>query len=154
MARRILPVHDTLLRRTPTADALRQRLGGRGRTEPGAGELVLLGPGVPGVVLFAQGPTRDVWLGDNRVQRVDASALRPAPREGFPEALLAVAADLEAFLALEEGQRVRVSLPEGREEQVLLIEKCRFGALLERDDGKLLGVGFRRVAALGPQDTH
>ena len=31
-----------------------------------------------------------------------------------------------------------------------LVEKCRFGAVVARDDGSLVAVGFARVAALEP----
>ncbi|WP_437592578.1 hypothetical protein [Sorangium sp. So ce1000] len=151
-------------------DAVRERLGGRASSEPGVGELVLLttaaGKAVPGVVLYRGGTTVDVWIDTtttasstqdearvsgptgavtrqglvHRARPVDLAPLRAAA----PESLVAVAADARVFAALSEGQRIRFQdggdLAEGA-----LVEKCRFGGLVQRDDGTLLGVGFRRL---------
>jgi hypothetical protein len=145
----------------PTVDAVRKRLGGRASTEAGAGELVALttaGGGVlRGVVLFARGDDVDIWVEQadapagstpqpsrpgvvRRARRADIAPL-PAPA---PHGLDAVADDARVFAALSEGQRIRFhdggGLGEGS-----LIEKCRFGGLIRRDDGTVLGVGFRRI---------
>ncbi|WP_437768720.1 hypothetical protein WMF27_12010 [Sorangium sp. So ce281] len=154
---------------TPTVDAVRERLGGRASTEPGVGELVLLttaaGKALPGVVLYRGGATVDVWIDTTAASSTPdearglglASAVprrgvvhraRPADlaplRVAAPESLLAIAADARVFAALSEGQRIRLQdggdLAEGT-----LVEKCRFGGLVRRDDGTLLGVGFRRL---------
>lgn len=155
---------------TPTVDAVRERLGGRASTEPGVGELVLLttaaGEALPGVVLYRHGTTVDVWIdtttttsstqdearssaraqavtGRGVVRRARPANLAPL-RAGAPDSLVAVAADARVFAALSEGQRIRFQdggdLAEGT-----LVEKCRFGGLVQRDDGTLLGVGFRRL---------
>jgi hypothetical protein len=34
------------------------------------------------------------------------------------------------------------------------VEKCRFGALVERGDGTVLGVGFRRLWSAGTNDQN
>ncbi|WP_437970242.1 hypothetical protein WMF04_13485 [Sorangium sp. So ce260] len=154
----------------PTVDAVRERLGGRASTEPGAGELVLLttatGKTLPGVVLFRHGATVDVWVdtpgASSSVQdkTKPAGSVRPKPHQGLvrrarpadiaalrapaPESLVAVAADARVFAALSEGQRIRFQ--EGGElAEGTLVEKCRFGALVQRDDGIIVGVGFRRL---------
>ncbi|WP_437736555.1 hypothetical protein [Sorangium sp. So ce1335] len=161
----------------PTVDAVRERLGGRASAEPGVGELVTLttaaGKALPGVVLFRRGATVDVWIDAtdtvssvqddtnhaasarsttsrgvlHRAQRADIAPLRvPAP-----ESLVAVASDARVFAALSEGQRIRFQdggdLAEGT-----LVEKCRYGGLVQRDDGVLLGVGFRRLWPAQPAD--
>lgn len=144
------------LRRAPEAvDAVRRRLGGRAATEPCAGELVSLatGPGMvrTGVVLYASGDVIDVWLHDailggivRRTRRDKASPFHGA----VPRELATVAADARCFGALREGQRVRFQ-PEGESAtEATLVEKCRFGAILARDDGTVVGVGFRRLAAV------
>ncbi|WP_437680393.1 hypothetical protein [Sorangium sp. So ce131] len=151
----------------PTVDVVRERLGGRASTEPGAGELVTLttarGAELAGVVLFRKGDAVDVWVDTpdttssvhnvnippfsvasqgvvRRAHRDDVAPLRTATSES----LAAVAADARVFGALIEGQRIRFqhggALSEGT-----LVEKCRFGGLVQRDDGTLLGVGFRRL---------
>jgi hypothetical protein len=133
----------------PTVDAVRKRLGGRASTEPGAGEVVSLGDAGDrtGVVLFVRGEQLDVWLSGDRVQRVRRSDTRPA--EGAPARdLAAVAGDARAFADLSEGQRVAF-VDEGRRGEGALVEKCRFGALVERGDGSVVGVGFRRFSRGG-----
>ncbi|WP_434046875.1 MULTISPECIES: hypothetical protein [Sorangium] len=162
----------------PTADDVRERLGGRASTEPGVGELVTLttaaGRALPGVVLFRRGARVDIWIdaGEtessvldeerrssparatisrgvvHRAQPADIGPLRvPAP-----ESLVAIASDARVFAALSEGQRIRFQdggdLAEGT-----LVEKCRFGGLVQRDDGVLLGVGFRRLWPAQPADA-
>ncbi|KYG05758.1 hypothetical protein BE21_38685 [Sorangium cellulosum] len=154
----------------PTVDAVRERLGGRASSEPGVGELVLLttaaGKALPGVVLFRRGAVVDVWIdapeatisaqdtikgalpGHSAAHRGLVRRARPsdlAPlRAPSPESLVAVAADARVFAALSEGQRIRFQdggdLAEG-----MLVEKCRFGGLVQRDDGIIVGVGFRRL---------
>jgi hypothetical protein len=148
----------------PTVDAVRKRLGGRGATEPGAGELVLLttagGDELPGVILFTAGDEIDVWVDQRaalspvparagvvrRARRADAAPLRGPP----PKELDAVAGDARLFGSLLEGQRIRFQTGDAFGEGVLA-EKCRFGALVVRDDGTLLGVGFRRIWPTWPQ---
>ncbi|WP_438019538.1 hypothetical protein WMF18_10880 [Sorangium sp. So ce315] len=162
----------------PSVDTVRERLGGRASTEPGVGELVALttaaGKTLPGVILFRRGATVDVWIDTNeteqsvpddskrtasprstashgvvhRAQHADIAPLR-APA---PESLIAIASDARVFAALSEGQRIRFQdggdLAEGT-----LVEKCRFGGLVQRDDGALLGIGFRRLWPAQPADA-
>ncbi len=131
----------------PTVDAMRRRLGGRASTDPGAGEVLAFrderGHERHGVVLFARGEELDVWGAGDRVRRVRRAATRPV--DGIvSEELWAVARDAVAFGELREGQAVRYQHAEGPGAG-RLVEKCRFGGLVERGDGRLLGVGFRRV---------
>lgn len=151
----------------PTVDEVRRRLGGRASTGPGAGELVTLttpgGDALPGVVLFVAGDELDVWVEQpgaqvtaalgagvvRRARRADVAPLQAPPSRD----LLAVAGDARAFGAFLEGQRVRYQAGEVRGEGVL-VEKCRYGALVERDDGTILGVGFRRLWPAQPADSR
>lgn len=124
---------------------LRARLGGRleGPKAPDAGRTVTVG-GEVGVLLSRDERGCDVWLGDSRVKRADAAAVfalaGPPPLELAPAAQAA-----RRFADLLEGERVSFVAPDGRLEQGLLFEKCRFGALVARDDGSVLGVGFQRL---------
>jgi hypothetical protein len=140
----------------PTVDALRRKLGGRASTEPGAGALVTVpsasGMPVAGVVLFIQGDDLDVWIDHNTVRRTRRASTGPLAGEGSPSRdLAAVAADARVFGGLAEGQRVSY-LDGERLAEGLLVEKCRFGAVIQRDDGKLVALGFRRVWPANPSD--
>jgi hypothetical protein len=153
MARRLfLPLASdgAAPRPTPTVDAVRKRLGGRASTEPGAGEVVTLtgsgGAGaalVTGVVIFVRGEQVDVWLEGDVVRRVRRADTRPA-RSVIPPDVLAVAAAARVFAGLREGQRVGFR-DDGRRVEGALVEKCRFGGLVERGDRTVVGVGFRRL---------
>lgn len=133
----------------PTADQIRKRLGGRASTEEGAGDVVRIttegGVERVGVVLFTRGEDVDVWTDHGVVRRTRRAQLSPCS-DDIPSDLRAVAGDARLFGALVEGQRVwyhhDAGLGEGK-----LLEKCRFGGLVLRDDGAVMGVGFRRLWA-------
>ena len=131
----------------PTADAIRKRLGGRASTEAGAGEIVALttdgGAERVGVVLFTRGEDADVWIDHGVVRRTRRTSIHPC-RAPVAKELAGVAGDARVFGSLLEGQRVRYQHEAGLAEGTI-VEKCRFGALLERDEGVLVGVGFRRI---------
>lgn len=143
---RKLPVHTP----PPTVEAARKRLGGRGSSEPGVGALVVVttryGVDKDGVVVFVRGDEVDVWIADDTVLRTTPTRVRPMTAAA-PRHLAAVAADSRAFAALVEGRRVRFSDGNGATGEGMLAEKCRFGAIVARDDGSLVGVGFRRLGA-------
>ena len=147
----------------PAVDAVRKRLGGRASTDPDAGEIVTVetdsGIDRVGVVVFAKGEQVDVWTDSGIpmggvVRRLHRSRTRRA-RGPIPEGLSAVARDATAFAALPEGVRVRFQQEGGVVEEATLVEKCRYGAVVLRDDGTLVGVGFRRVwrVAAGARST-
>lgn len=148
MAKRLfLPLTLASPTERPTADAVRRRLGGRAATEEGAGEVVSFrddrGFERTGVVLFARGSALDVWVEGDLVRRLRREGTRPADGAVSPT-IHEASGDARAFAALREGQRVRFEHADGPGEGVL-VEKCRFGGLVERDDRSLLGVGFRRL---------
>jgi hypothetical protein len=131
----------------PAVDLVRKRLGGRASTEAGAGDVVTVttdgGAQRVGVVLFVRGDDLDVWIDHGVVRRTRRSSTSPAHTPVSRE-LTSVAGDARVFGGLLEGQRVRYQHEAGFGEG-LLVEKCRFGAVLRRDDGVLVGVGFRRI---------
>jgi hypothetical protein len=131
----------------PTVDAVRKRLGGRASTEPGAGQVVGLRDGRTGAVVFVRGELLDIWTEGDVVRRIRRSEALPA--DGVvPHEVLEVARDACAFGDLKEGQRVAFR-QEGTLRDGVLVEKCRFGALVELASGVIVGVAFRRVVALG-----
>jgi hypothetical protein len=101
-----------------------------------------------GVVLFVRGDQLDVWLHGDVVRRVRRLDVRPAGEEEARE-LLPVARDAVAFAALREGERVHY-VHQGGMGEGALVEKCRFGGLVERADGTVVGVGFRRFVRVSP----
>ena len=135
-----------------TIEAVRARLGGRARTDLQAGRVVcFLDTGATGVVLFGHGDEVHVFSNAGWVRRTTADALTPVDEPA--EDLNAVANDVRVFAALEEGHRVRFQ-DLGGMAQGTLIEKCRYGAVVRRDDETVMGVGFRRIWPLGnPSDT-
>lgn len=139
----------------PTVEQLRQRLGGRlvdVSELPPPGRLVQLQQAGDerrlGVVLFTMQGRTDVLFERGLVRRTTSDQLFPA-LGSTPEALQKLAKSVQRFAAMNEGDAVLVLSPgetAGNEVACVLREKCRFGALVERADGGLLGVGFERVA--------
>ncbi len=128
---------------TPSIEVMRARLGGRAEAAEPTGELVRVSE-TNGVVLFANGDEVHVLTpgGVVRKARREQIASLEAPDS---DELSALAADVRLFASLREGQRVRyVSASKGSGEATL-IEKCRFGGLLQRDDGSVLAAGFRAI---------
>ena len=107
--------------------------------------------GATGVVLFGSGNEVHVFSNAGWVRRTTNDALRQVDEPG-PE-LCEVVSDVRVFATLEEGQRVRFQDHSGIG-QGTLIEKCRYGAVVRRDDERVLGVGFRRIWPLpDPNDS-
>ncbi len=145
-------MNDPAKRPRSTIEAVRARLGGRARTDPQAGRVVcFLDTGATGVVLFGHGDEVHVFSNAGWVRRTTSDALTQV--EEPAEDLNAVANDVRVFAALEEGHRVRFQ-DLGGMAQGTLIEKCRYGAVVRRDDETVMGVGFRRIWPLpNPSDT-
>lgn len=139
--------------RKPTVDAVRAKLGGRASTERGAGELVIIDAGGgfehTGIVLFRRDDEIAVWTSEGVVRRASRASVRKSG-EPTPAAFVDVAADAAVFGQLAEGQRVRYRNDSGTDEGTL-VEKCKFGALVQRDDRTIVGVSFRR---LWPVETN
>ncbi len=153
MSRRVsLPVNDPSRRPKSTIEAVRARLGGRAHTDPQAGRVVcFLDTGATGVVLFGKGSEVHVFSNAGWVRRTTTDALTQVDEPAAD--LHEVANDVRVFAALEEGNRVRFQDLSGIA-QGTLIEKCRYGAVVRRDDETVMGVGFRRIWPLpNPSDT-
>jgi hypothetical protein len=143
--RRYLPTL-TDLQSAPQVHEARRRLGGRGSSEPGAGllvEVVRQSRSDPGVVLFVSGNELDVWMGQGRVERIPRDRVRPLVAPAHQD-LVAIAGDVHVFVHLLEGGRVRY-LDQGRMSLGTLVEKCRYGALVLRDDQQIMAIGFRKL---------
>lgn len=127
---------------------MRERLGGRqSSSSPRAGKLVSLlsAGGVPqvGVLLSDADDGCDVLFERGLVKRTASDTI--SPHEGkASEELVALASQARVFAGLAEGSRVLVE-QEGARTVGVLVEKCRWGGLVELADRKLLGVGFRRL---------
>jgi hypothetical protein len=132
----------------PSVDAIRKKLGGRAISEPGAGDLVSLadrgGDERIGVVLFARADEIAVWVAEGIVRRTERALLHAAQTAPSPE-VQEIANDARVFGSLAEGQRVGYEPGDAAFGEGTLVEKCRFGALVERHDRTVLGIGFRRV---------
>lgn len=153
MSRRVsLPVNGQSAKPRSTIEAVRARLGGRARSDLQAGRVVcFLDTGATGVVLFAQGAEVHVFSNAGWVRRTTIDALTQVDEPAAD--LHDVANDVRVFAALEEGSRVRFQDLSGMAQGTLL-EKCRYGAVVRRDDERILGVGFRRIWPLpNPSDT-
>ena len=147
MARKIsLPMVDEILAKAgpnPTLERARKRLGGRGSTGALAGTVVTVDETTDGVVIYADdGDEVDVMVDDTTVKRTGRSLVAPTREIGATLATLA--GHVLVFAHLEEGQRVRMDTPQGMVEG-LLFEKCRYGALVAKDDGAIIAVGFRKL---------
>lgn len=149
MRRRLsLPLTSNLELRPPSPDQMRERLGGRlSASSPRAGKLVSLlsSGGVPqvGVLLSDAEDGCDVLFERGLVKRTASDAISPHEGEASEE-LVALASQARVFAGLGEGSQVLVE-QEGERTVGVLVEKCRWGALVELEDRKLLGVGFRRL---------
>lgn len=141
-----LPV--TLQRPPQGIDLVRQRLGGRGQSLAGVGEIVQLrrpdGTVRTGVILFATDDHFDVWIGAGQVLRVRRSEIEPADTNP-PRDFVLVASDARVFSTLNEGESVHFNVSATRHDEGTLAEKCRYGAIVKRGDGTLVGVGFQKL---------
>jgi hypothetical protein len=158
MARKLsLPLPGKLLdlEGPPSVDVMRSRLGGRSPSSPLAtGDVVRVGDAEParlGVVLAGDSESVDVFLAEGTVRRTRAADARPW-LGAVPLELGPIASDARAFGALREGQPVRYASVGEPAEPGVLVEKCRWGGLVQRPDGALVGVGFRRIVAAGGAD--
>ncbi len=145
----------------PTLGKMRERLGGRilGDAPPGAlrpGTLVSVSTsaGTPrvGVLISATETSVDVYLSRGVVKRTRPESVvlhvgEPTDEQGM------VAAHTRMFAALREGDTVTVEEQEGRSNAAVLREKCRYGALVQTQDGRMLAVGFRRLWPAARSDS-
>jgi hypothetical protein len=152
------------VRKRPSIDAARARLGGRISEidMPPAG----FAPGVivsfplaspaaraagdvrrmSGVVVFASRTEVHVLLDGIRLRRLPPSDLIIVKDASALELELGkIAGDARLFGQLVEGQSVRYADDAGSLVNGKVVEKCRWGALVLRDDGAVVAVGFRKL---------
>jgi hypothetical protein len=153
------------VKKRPSIDAARARLGGRISEvdSPPVG----FAPGVivtfpltnaatrapgdlrrgSGVVVFASQNEVHVLLDGIRLRRLppaDLTIVKEGPGELAFE-LEKIAGDARLFGQLAEGQSVRYAEDTGTLVNGKVVEKCRWGALVLRDDGAVVAVGFRKL---------
>lgn len=138
-----------------TLDGARARLGGTARGEEAPARAVAPGQIVsfespPGsgtredaVVVFANASEVHALVDGTRLRRLSVEAVHVESR--VPDSLATLAADARAFGALIEGQAVRYADDDKGLRDAKLVEKCRYGALVARDDGTIVAVGFRKL---------
>jgi hypothetical protein len=138
----------------PSLDDARNRLGGRTADEEpapagiGPGSIVLVaandGEKHVAVVVFANATEIHVLIDGTKLRRVPPRLVEL--HEGAtPSALAKIAADAQVFGSLIEGLPVRYADDMGGLLGGKLVEKCRYGALIVRDDGAVVAVGFRKL---------
>ena len=138
----------------PSLDDARNRLGGRTaeeeRARPGIvpGRLVKVvatgGAEHIAVVVFANADEVHILVDGTRLRRVPPAAVE-LHDGAAPIALAKIAADAHVFSRLAEGEQVRYTDDSGGLLAGKLVEKCRYGALVVRDDGAVVAVGFRKL---------
>ena len=134
---------DLLAPKNPTLEIARKRLGGKASRSSHMGSVVRILDDRPvvGIVLHGKGDDLDVLLGSAMVRRTKLELTEPASEEEVDAMLLA---EVRLFASLEVGARVRFADKDGSAVG-LLVEKCRWGALVAKDDGKILAIGFRKL---------
>lgn len=108
------------------------------------------GEPIVAVVVHANASEAHVLVDGVRLRRVSPAALSLHDGEP-PHDLASIAADARVFSTLNEGQAVRYADDAGSLLGGKLVEKCRYGALIVRDDGAVVAVGFRK---LWPATAH
>lgn len=98
-----------------------------------------------GVVLHETDRAVDVWLRGSSVRRVLPERAITLTTGAIDDGLRACAADVRLYASLTHGQRVMFEAPGGGSTEGVLVEKCRFGAIVARDDGRVVAIGFRRL---------
>ncbi|CAN5799933.1 hypothetical protein BH09MYX1_BH09MYX1_44950 [soil metagenome] len=141
---RKLPLFDEIARaNASTIERARQTLGGSGSTDARAGRIVRDEAGVVGIVLYASEDEMHVLVGaSGTVSRSKSSAW--VDHDIAPPDLAAMTNDVLVFAHLESGARVGFRDRTG-DHDGLLFEKCRYGALVARDDRSIVAIGFRNL---------
>ena len=126
--------------------ALRAKLGGAAPDACArAGEIVVVdGAGEAGVLLDADPTHAHVWLGEGRVRRVELARVSRAG-DGADARLATIAERARAFRDVRLGDRVTVR-DRDRDGAGTVADRCRFGVVVARADGTMVGVGFTRVS--------
>lgn len=130
----------------PSVDEARRQLGGPWVGGPDIGRVVRITGGPVervGVVVHSTPEDRDVWIGMGRVQRVGPDRIAPAEGEAEHDPIIA---DARVHAALSVGDRVMYQVDDSGYAEGVLTEKLRFGSLIGTPDGRVVAIGFRRIA--------
>jgi hypothetical protein len=138
----------------PSLDDARNRLGGRTTDEepappgiaPGRVVRVFANDGAEhiAVVVFANADEVHILVDGTKLRRVPPSAVHGY--DGVtPPSLSKISADAHIFGRLAEGEKIRYADDSGGLLAGKLVEKCRYGALVVREDGAVVAVGFRKL---------
>jgi hypothetical protein len=137
----------------PSIEVARSRLGGKldaGPAPAGFAPGRIVSFALPGgrrraaVVVYAGSDEIHVLLDPIRLRRLQPDEL--AAQDGpVDDEMTKLAADAQLFGLLMEGQTIRYADDAGALVDGKLIEKCRWGALVGRDDGAVVAVGFRKL---------
>ena len=148
-----LPLVSNRPAKKPSLASARARLGGRPDDGPPSfglapGRIVTFalpsGRRRTAVIVYAGGDDVHVLLDSMRLRRLHAGEVEP--HEGAPDDdMTKLAADAQLFGLLAEGQPIRYADESGALVDGKLIEKCRWGALVAREDGAVVAVGFRKL---------
>jgi hypothetical protein len=138
----------------PSLDDARNRLGGRTKDEepappgmvPGRVVRVFANDGAEhvAVVVFANPDEVHILIDGTKLRRVPPSAVHAFEGEA-PSSVAKIAADAHVFSRLAEGEKIRYADDSGGLLAGKLVEKCRYGALVVREDGAVVAVGFRKL---------
>lgn len=138
----------------PSLDDARNRLGGRTTDEepappgiaPGRVVRVFANDGEEhiAVVVFANADEVHILIDGTRLRRVPPSAVHDYDG-ATPSSMAKIAADAHVFSRLAEGEKIRYADDKGGLLAGKLVEKCRYGALVVREDGAVVAVGFRKL---------
>jgi len=138
----------------PSIDAARARLGGRiaeaAPPPPGLAPGVVVtfplsnGRRMAGVVVYASQTEVHVLLDGVRLRRMSPHEVTVHEGDVAVD-LEKIAGDARLFGLLVEGQSVRYADDSGDLVDGKVVEKCRWGALVLRDDGAVVAVGFRKL---------
>lgn len=139
----------------PSIEEARRRLGGplppHAEGAPRTGDIVDFetreGRG-SGVVLHADDSSLRVMVDAVRVRHLRAGAATPHAGPTNDE-LERLSADARIFAGLTERQEVHFHDGAGMHRGTL-VEKCVYGALIAKEDGRILAVGFRKLWPLPP----
>jgi len=138
----------------PSLEDARNRLGGRTKDEepaqagivPGRVVRVFANDGAEhvAVVVFANADEVHILIDGTKLRRVPPSAIHTHEGEA-PSSVAKISADAHVFSRLSEGEKIRYADDSGGLLAGKLVEKCRYGALVVREDGAVVAVGFRKL---------
>jgi hypothetical protein len=138
----------------PSLDDARNRLGGRTNDEepapvgmvPGRVVRVFANDGAEhvAVVVFANPDEVHILIDGTKLRRVPPASVFAYDGEA-PSSVSKIAADAHVFSRLAEGEKIRYADDSGGLLAGKLVEKCRYGALVVREDGAVVAVGFRKL---------